>query len=220
MIFISLGENCLTDDILHRHGVKSFSTPYSPCRSNIDYALALEFDGYKNFLNKNHLVLDVAGGKQVVRSSYIRECERIYDPLHMKGFEFTHHDVVNNDKHRQSFERKVNRLDQIRFKEDIVFFYHHRRNKDTNLDCLREKIEKFLNFYRGDGNQVFAVLFYQTVNQEECRGVNFLRKNMYFLEFNFMTHAMWGGNNPDLFWGRVDDDLIKEMMNISKEIIA
>lgn len=42
MIWLSLGENCLSDNILSRHSLKSFSTPFSHARSNIDYALELE----------------------------------------------------------------------------------------------------------------------------------------------------------------------------------
>lgn len=36
MLWLSLGENCLSDAILKRHGLKSFSTPFSLCRSNVD----------------------------------------------------------------------------------------------------------------------------------------------------------------------------------------
>lgn len=40
--YLSLGENCLADDILKRYKLKSFSTPYSPTRSNIEYAIQSE----------------------------------------------------------------------------------------------------------------------------------------------------------------------------------
>ena len=40
--YISIGENCLADDILKRFNMKSFSSPYASSRSNIEYILAFE----------------------------------------------------------------------------------------------------------------------------------------------------------------------------------
>ncbi|MCQ2587766.1 MAG: papain-like cysteine peptidase [Treponema sp.] len=39
-----MGENCLPDNILSRNDLKSFSSPFSYCRSNIEYILAFEKD--------------------------------------------------------------------------------------------------------------------------------------------------------------------------------
>ena len=36
-LYLSFGENCLTDNILSRYNIKSYSTPYSSARSNIEY---------------------------------------------------------------------------------------------------------------------------------------------------------------------------------------
>lgn len=146
MIYLSLGENCLTDDILRRHQLKIFSTPYSPCRSNIDYALELEEENYNSIITTDSLMKFEVNGKCVVRSSH--SCESIYDPHHMKGFEFTHHDLLSNESHRESFQRKINRLNAIRYKEDILFLYHHRRNNNTNLQKIRENLDNFLVFIK------------------------------------------------------------------------
>ncbi|MFJ5369320.1 DUF1796 family putative cysteine peptidase, partial [Bosea sp. CER48] len=44
--WLSLGENCLPDNILERNGLKMFSTPFSHGRSNIEYAIQLHSEGY------------------------------------------------------------------------------------------------------------------------------------------------------------------------------
>ena len=45
MYWLSLGENCLPDNVLQRHGRKTLSTVFSSGRSNIDYAVSLEEKG-------------------------------------------------------------------------------------------------------------------------------------------------------------------------------
>lgn len=220
MIFASLGENCLTDDILRRHDLKSFSTPFSPCRSNIDYALTLEKDNYKSLLVKENLVAEVVSGKTIVRSSVVIDCDNTYDPWHMKGFEFTHHDVLNCDHHRQSFQRKIDRLDSFRHKKDAVFFYHHRKNTKTDLETLRKKLKQFSMYYKSEINKVFMVLFYQTiVPDNESRRLDFHSHDSFILDFNFITNAMWGGRDPELFWAKSDDDLIKKMIEKTKSFV-
>ena len=220
MLFLSIGENCLTDDILRRHNIKSFGTPYSSCRSNIYYALALEDVRYAGLLDKNYLVTGLAGNSPVVRSSNIIESDEIFDPYHMKGFEFTHHDPIKNNLHRSSYQRKIDRLDEIRFKSDVCFFYYHRRNKNTNIYLLNKKLANFIDYYKGVENKVFLVLFYQTISDvKENRHLDLISHENFIWEFNFITRAMWGGKNPDLFWGRVDEDLIGEMIKMVKEII-
>lgn len=48
-IYLSFGENCLTDRLLERHGLKSFATPFSWGLSNVEYILQIEKDKYKDF---------------------------------------------------------------------------------------------------------------------------------------------------------------------------
>lgn len=44
IINLSFGENCFAERMLERHEQKSFATPYSWGRSNIEYVLHLERD--------------------------------------------------------------------------------------------------------------------------------------------------------------------------------
>lgn len=63
--YVSIGENCLTDNILDRFNIKSFSTPYSHGRSNIEYAIHLESEKYQNLLNPEFLYYDYVGETKV-----------------------------------------------------------------------------------------------------------------------------------------------------------
>ena len=213
-LWLSLGENCLADGILKRFARKSFSTPYSHGRSNIDYAIALEECGYEKLLDKNCLVVGEAWGQRVVRSSLYVDSAPIFDPSCTRGFEFTHHDPLESASDCESYQRKISRLLEIHSSYDVIFLYHHRKNDSTNLKLLREKLEKSKSFYCGNGHTCCIVLFYQTiVATEMSRGLVCKAIWNEVLEFEFCTVNFWGGVNQDVFWARVDDDLISEMFD-------
>ena len=120
--YVSLGENCLADNILNRYHLKAFSTPYSHGRSNIDCALALEKCKYRVLLNQRYLHYEMYGKKQVVRNSALRKCDDIFISDQKHGFEFTHHDVIGNAAHLKSYSRKVKRMRRLRRVKGVVFF--------------------------------------------------------------------------------------------------
>ena len=216
-LFLSLGENCLTDNILDRHGVKSFSTPYSHGRSNIDYAIALERQNYEGLLEKSTLyypnTADVP--KLAVRSNLINECDEIYSQMHMRGFEFTHHDVINNQNHRDSFKRKISRMLECRA-DKILFFYHYRTNPMENLEKLYVKLNEFLRFY---SNAKVIVFFQRIISKNGVRKISKTKISDNLFLFEFFTFDVWGGDIQDLFWAKVDDDLIEEMIIESGKIV-
>lgn len=210
-LFLSLGENCLTDDILKRHSLKSFSTPYSHGRSNIDYAISLEREKYSSLLNKDLLEYEYVGDKKVVRHKKINRSDLIFSSMHTKGFEFTHHDVISDESQIESYERKVKRLNTLRGKHNICFFYHYRQDNRNDLNLLIEKAEEFLNFYLINNCKCELIIFTQNiVNNFNDRGVNKTEHNKNIQIYTFNTMAIWGGTNDDLFWARTDDDLIKK----------
>lgn len=141
-LWLSLGENCLTDSILQRYEIKSFSTLYSHGRSNIDYALFLERNNYKDILNIENLKHE----NKVVRSTLVNSCDNIFSELHMNGFEFTHHNVMDSEKDKMSAKRKIQRMLDIRGTRNVVFFYYHRINPNSDFDSLFIKTFKFLIF--------------------------------------------------------------------------
>jgi len=217
MLWLSLGENYLTDGLLKRHGKKSLSTPYSHGRSNIDYALQLEKIGYDVLLENKLLEIGDAFGDRVIRSTCITQADQIFDPAHLKGFELTHHDVIVNADHRDSFLRKIDRFSSIRRRQDVVFFYHHRACSSTNIELLRRKLIDFKNLYSNEQVKCFIVLFYQNIsNSEKSRRVSISNNCRGLIECVFYTKERWEGSVPSVFWAHTDDDLIGEMIsNIS-----
>lgn len=212
-LYLSFGENCLPDNILKRHGLKSFTTPYSHGRSNIEYILQIEKDRFKHFLNPKCLRYEESCGHRVPRLKIYNEIHNTYDKLHMNGFEFTHHDVIGNPEHRDALKRRAKRMLKIR-NCHLIIFYHHRYCLSTDFSQLLDDLNKLRLIYLKRCRAVDVVLFHQSLIKDPSD-----RKLEYSFAggihvFTFYTTKVWSGNDQDVFWARVDDDLIKEMLNM------
>ena len=157
-LYLSFGENCLTDEILSRYNLKSFSTPFSSGRSNIEYVLQIEKDEYKDFLNPDFMKYGIFNEKNVVRLTKYNEIKNQYHYMQMEGFEFSHHDVLNNLKMREKIDRRVKRLLEAKNKE-VNIFYHHRYCVDTNEDMLIRDLAELKDIYEGRNNKVNIFMF-------------------------------------------------------------
>lgn len=210
-VHVSIGENCLTDNILQRHNIKSFTTPYSHVRSNLDYAIKLEKENYKNLLNIQHLHYEQLHGKPVVINNHGFSSDPIFLELHRNGFEFHFHDVISNKSHRESVRRKIHRLVSLKGKKNFVFYYHYRMNKNLNFPNFIAKAKTFLSHYEVNGCKCRMVIFTQKLCTSEARrGYRIIRHSEKIQLIVFNTLKSWGGDVADFYWARVDDDLIRE----------
>ena len=222
VLYLSIGENCLTDAILKRHGLKSFSTPYSHSRSNIDYVIEIEQNDYCNLLCPDSLYYANEQGipLNAVRSKSIIKCEDIYSSAHQKGFEFTHHDVISDPKSINSYMRKIERMRQLRKQnQPVCFFYHHRYNDKMNPEKIISKIFKFLEFYnKTDVKRAVAVVFFQRIDTNNKFLEHFDMGNG-ILVFKLHTPQVWAGKDENIFFAKNDDDLISEMFDLTKKFV-
>lgn len=220
MLWLSLGENCLADNVLSRHGLKSFSTPYSHGRTNIDYVLALEANGYAGLLDREKLAHATVGKRQVVRSLAYIQCDGIFERSVSKGFEFTHHDVITDEEARDSAFRKMERMKAARGAEDIAFLYHHRFTPTSDFLKLMTKLEKFADLYSENGRQCHVFVMGQNIVQRhENRRLECAETRPSVTRFVFHTENVWGGDNEDHLWARCDEDLIEDMLNHAAKLL-
>lgn len=213
---VSVGENCLTDNILSRHNIKSFTTIYSHGRSNLDYAILLEKDGYQNILDNKYLYYAYFEKKKVVRNSYYKLSSDIYHENQTNGFEFTYHDLLSSSSSaKKSATRKLKRLTRLAGKKNFRFFYHYRISDKFDLNEIFKKAQLFLNFYTT--TKVFKnefIIFSQVlVKTEDERGLNRVNFSSNICCYLFKTTQVWEGEEGDLFWAKKDDDLIKKMIS-------
>ncbi|HBQ4468207.1 TPA: hypothetical protein L7197_001843, partial [Klebsiella pneumoniae subsp. pneumoniae] len=216
VIWLSLGENCLPDDILKRHHKKSYSSLYASGRSNIEYATQMENNNYNHLLDKDNLYFAKVGNDTVVRSSLYNISSQHYSELHLNGFEFTHHNPIDNVDHRLSFERRIKRMIEGKGKQNFVFLYHHRICNNTNLENARKHLKEFQKKYQAGEKKCFIIFFYQTLTKNnEQRQLKLVNSEDNILEFHLITQHIWAGHDKDIFWARVDDDLIGRMITES-----
>lgn len=209
---MSIGENCLPDDILSRHGLKSFSTPFSSGRTNIDYVLAADQSDYVGLLDPSNCIDDVTSdGKQIKRSTLYACTPGLFASSVSKGFEFTHHDIVGNAAHRASYERKIDRWISVREEgSPVMLLYHHRHVGDLRIAEIVDRLDRLCERFRGPA---IAIMMYQSICRERSdRSVIFSSLGKSVLVARFNTPAIWEGRDGNLMWARVDDDLIAEML--------
>ena len=161
-LFLSFGENCLPDNILARHSVKSFSTPYASGRSNIEYILQIEKDGFQDFLNPEFMQYHDLGKKKVVRLSKYDRIENTYYPLHSSGFEFTHHDVLQNKRARHTIAKRAKRMLGLKNKQ-VNIFYHSRYNEHTDETLLLRHLAELKKIYEARCQAVNVFMFTQRI---------------------------------------------------------
>lgn len=214
-VVFSIGENCLADEILSRNNLKSFSSPYSSGRSNIEYVLMIEKEDFIDFLNKAYLEYEYFNDKRVVRNKKYVCVENQYNTSVTNGFEFTHHDVFKK-RINNTIKRRYKRLLKLKNK-NVIMLYHHRFCNDTNIDLLTSAVNQLSEIYKKRGNQVSAFVFTQDivaqkderrVEKQILNGVNFYR--IFCLQ-------EWAGDDENVFWAKCDDDLIAEMISDIKK---
>lgn len=216
-VYLSFGENCLPDNILNRYKLKSFTTPFSHGRSNIEYILQLEQDNYKNFLESKYLVYEEFQGKEVLRLKTYTQLENCYDWRQINGFEFTHHDLIKDPELKLTFMKRVKRLRTYSDKKNYILLYHHRYCAKTNIELLLKHLNDLKDIY-SRVNEAQIILFKQVpISINEQRKLDYKELNGIHV-FDFHTLQIWDGDDPNLLWAKNDEDLISKMVSIIKKL--
>jgi|JI6StandDraft_1071083.scaffolds.fasta_scaffold10490_2 hypothetical protein len=204
--FVSLGENCLPDDVLSFLGKKMESYPFGSGRFNIEYIIEVVRSDFRELLNPEHLEIGTTDKKSVVRNTKVMRSYDIYSDTVTKGFEFTHHFVLDEIP-RKSFERKIKRfLKALTNKQDLIFIYHYRYNPKMQPHRIVELLVQFQNLLEQKfGKKFKCILWYQNLQSDKRQVL--ISKNSGILIGEFHTKDEWEGD--DLWNGSADRDLFK-----------
>jgi len=219
-LFLSFGENCLTDDILRRHNLKSFSTPYSWGRSNVEYILQMEKDNFREVFNTDKMSYGLLDNVRLLRLEAYKSIKNKYTALNMNGFEFTHHDILADSSEREKMERRCKRLLSLNKSNRLFIVYHHRMCRETNKNLLICHLQELRNLYLERCSEVEVILFTQQIVDDDN-----LRRIEYgtiqgIHQFVFYTKTVWGGKDAIAYWARCDEDLIKKMIEKITELAS
>lgn len=217
-VVISIGENCLADNILSRNNIKSFSSPYASARSNIEFILAFEKERFVDFLNPKYLIFNETANNKVVHNIKFTETKNKYYNSCIYGFEFTHHNVLEDDNVRKKFKRRCKRLLSLKNK-NIVMLYHHRICEDTDINMLTNHLQELSQIYRARKNNVQIFLFTQKiVSSETLRKVDHSIINGVEC-YVFHTMHAWAGDKEEYLWAKCDNDLLETMISDIKKTL-
>ena len=217
-IYLSLGENCLTDNILSRYGLKSFTTPFSYCRSNIEYILDLERNNYENFVSGEFLKYGDLNGKPVPRLNTHVILENNYHHLLKNGIEFPSHDVIKNQKYWQKLVKQAIKLKAFLGKRKYILLYHHRVCEDSDFELLLMHLSELKKYYSTEEYECQVVLFKQIIIPKGSKKKLIYQKNSDIHIFDFYTHHTWTGSDQRRYWAFIDDSLISKMLKIVKAL--
>jgi len=215
-LYLSFGENCLTDHILGRYLLKSFNTPFSHCRSNIEYILDLERNNYENFVKGEFLQYGDLNGKPVPRLKTVLHLENNNHHLHMNGIEFSNHDVIRNHKHWRGILAQVKKLKSFLGKRKYILLYHHRVCEGNNPDLLLRHLSELKTYYSSGEFECEVVLYKQTIIPRELKKELTYQKKSDIHVFDFHTYHSWSGRDQRKYWAYTDDSLIRKMLKMIK----
>lgn len=215
-IFISIGENCLPQGIIDRKKLTSIVSPFSWARSNIQYATQILEGNFHDLISDSRIVYDERYGRNyVVNPSY--QCDStLFERSVSSGFEFTHHDIIAHLDHKESYRRKIDRfLEGATGNAPINLLYHHRFHGRMNIERVVSDVQNFVDIYRRRGANVqqAIIMTQKIVGDRAERRIEVSNDGGVSLAV-FHTTKSWGGNDPDVLWAKVDDDLIDEMLLI------
>lgn len=217
-VYLSFGENCLTDNVLSRYGLKSFTTPFSHCRSNIEYILDLERNNYENFVSGEFLKYGDLNGKPVPRLKTDLILKNSYHHLHENGIEFPSQDVIKNQKYWQKVVKRANKLKAFLGKGKYILLYHHRVCEGNNLELLLKHLSELKKYYSTEEYECQIVLFKQIIISKESEKKLIYQKNKDINIFDFHTHHTWSGRDQRKYWAFIDDSLISQMLDKIKTL--
>lgn len=217
-IYLSFGENCLTDNILSRYGLKTFTTPFSHCRSNIEYILDLERNNYDKFVSGEFLKYGDLNGKPVPRFNTEFILENHYHHLHENGIEFPSQDVIKNQKYWHKVVERANKLKFYLGKRKYVILYHHRVCEFNDPELLILHLSELKKYYSTEEFECQVVLFKQIIVNRDLEKKLIYQMNKGIHVFDFHTHYTWTGRDQRKYWAFIDDSLISKMLNKVKTL--
>ena len=197
IVNISLGENCLMDALLSKYGIKQESYAFGSVRTNIEYDLEIIKDNFENLLKSDLLVEKTVNGiqKVVKNKKYSKVQNDIYCSAVIDSFEFTHHNVLDNNEAIESYNRKIERTKIALESNDIIFWYHYRYSTNNNLEILIKQFEDFIKYLSKKNNKKkYQICIFTQIVSDDIHFIN----EQYNNNINIVKcyeKNIWCGNN-------------------------
>jgi len=214
---ISLGENCLIDEILKDFRLRKETFPFGSGRFNIEYIFSICEDNFENLLNTEYLRYAEVEGIRVVKNSFYSCQHPIYHSTVCDDVEFTHHDLFQ-PKIRASLQRKIQRFQfALENPDEFVFIYYYRYSELRNKLTLIGELEKWVAWVEKKSKRKPKVILIhqEIVNSSGNRGL-MVQPHLWGLEVSMQTLEIWTG--PELWSAPHDRDLFDTLLNANSTL--
>lgn len=210
--YVSLGENCLIDEILKDFHLRKETYPFGSGRFNIEYIRQICEEDLAHFLDPNFLRYAEVEGIQVVKNDYYTFENDIYESTVCDAVEFTHHNVLD-PKVRESVQRKVERFRlALSDPRDYVFMYYYRYSEKRNEEAIITQLKMWMDgVEKKSGVRPRLIFLHQElVNHYQDSHWKY-QEQVWGIEVTMYTKQVWEGAQR---WSAADDrDLFREMLN-------
>lgn len=225
--WISFGENCLTQTLINHIGLDTEYTPFTFTRTNTDYILDFERNGYDRLKDNDNFT---SRPEYYWQTSLIEEIDTGETFIGVsRVFAFGHHyDILSNKDDREKIDRRIDRMSKLK-NEKIAILYHHMVDADIisypsleptgngrrpGREHILEKLNEIRNYYPNSD-----VLFFYRMHSD-VKSISLVSSENGIYEFAINTPNKWC---DDDWHGRKDYDLlltmIKEFNKLTKDSI-
>lgn len=214
--WISFGENCLTQTLINNIGLNTTYTPFTFTRTNPDYVLHFERNGYDLLKDKDNFV---QRDEQFYKTSYKNEIDTGKNFIQAsRVLAFGHHDVLESEDAMQKISRRADRMPELRDKKLSILYYHMVDADTDSFPSLEKtgngmapsriyilkKLKQIKKYYPNAD-----ILFFYRVHSN-TRSVSLVSSDNSIYEFAISTPNLW----CELNWeGRTDYDLLLTMID-------
>ncbi len=217
LTFVSLGENCLIDEILKDLKLRTATHPFGSGRFNIEYITEICKEEFEHFLDDQFLYYATVENKIVVKNNFYKCKHNIYESSVCHDVEFTHHDVFKPNV-KESFLRKIERFKYATDQpSEYVFMYYHRFSSNTNIEIIKALLKNWSDWIENKSLIKPKIVFIhqKLIENKEERKVS-VNDFSCGKEVILYTLDVWSG--AELWAAAKDRDLFNSFFN-SKEIL-
>ena len=110
--------------------------------------------------------------KVVKNKKYSKVQNDIYCSSVIDSFEFTHHNVLDNNKAIESYNRKIEGIKISLESNDIIFWYHYRFSTNNNLEILIKQFEDFIKYLSKKNNKKYQICIFTQIVSDDIHFIN------------------------------------------------
>jgi hypothetical protein len=216
--WLSIGENCLTQNIINTLKLKSLSTPFSWAISNIDHIIyAMEekniFKNKENFYITNDQETKVfyRYSDHTTKKHFAKNSE-VLEKMH-----FPHHNFIEKIEDFKKITTRHQRLYDLSNTDNLIFLYHYRspdidEYSHKSLEYVRERLSYFKETFFPNSK---IVMFYKLYN--ETKDVVLINEKDIIEIMILSPENKWQG--PGNTFAKKDEDLHKKMIDLAYKTI-